>query len=115
MDSNAVLGRAAVLSLFALALTALPAAAGPLPDLDVTAGMRPAAALRSLATRARADAALRRVATPASFDERYDVPTFVWAKRSSSTATATTRARATSPEAAARTHLGLVSGYYRLQ
>ena len=57
-----------------LALTAFAATAGPLPELDVTQGMRPSEATRTRAARTRANAAVLRLASPKSMDERYDVP-----------------------------------------
>ena len=74
MKSCHVLGRAATGALSLLMLAVTLAAAGPRPELDATAGLRPSLAVRSLAQRTRASAALSEVATPTSFDERYDVP-----------------------------------------
>ena len=107
-------GRRAARFLISLTLSVAPAWAGPRPELDVTAGMRPGASLRALAASTRANASLLRLATPAAYDERYAVPTFLWATRDAAPSTAA-RAVTSSPEAAARRHLGLVSGYYRLQ
>src|SRR5438105_3163531 len=76
--------RSAVLPLFFLALGVPIASAGPLPELDATAGLQPPAAVRSLATRARASATLAARGVPSSIDERYDVPSFFWATRDAS-------------------------------
>src|SRR5262245_49808463 len=81
MASHRIPGRSAAISLVLFALTATRAWAGPLPELDVTAGTHPAASMRALAARARSSAPLLRVATPASYDDRYEVPTFLWATR----------------------------------
>ena len=108
-------GRIAALSLVLFALTVAPAGAGPLPELDVTSGLRPAAASRALATRARASSTLLRIATPRSVDERYEVPTMLWATRGPGSPATALRPARTSIEADARRHLGLVSGFYALQ
>ena len=115
MESRRRSRRTAALSLLLFALTALPAWAGPRPELDVTAGMRPAAAARALAARARASSTLLRIATPAGIDERYEVPTILWATRDPAAAGAVSRPARSSVEADARRHLGLVSGFYGLQ
>ena len=115
MDSRRHPGRTAAMSLVLLALTSVAASAGPRPELDFTAGMRPAAATRALAARTRASSALLRIATPASIDERYDVPTMLWATTGAGANTAALRPAQSSIEADARRHLGLVSGFYGLQ
>jgi hypothetical protein len=116
MKSRRILRRAAAVSLVALLLSSTIAAAGPRPELDVTAGLRPAAATRALALRARTSAPLVERATPAGFDERYDVPSFLWATHGAAGGQNAARAAGkVSAEAAARQHLGLVSGFYRLQ
>src|SRR5438093_1962580 len=74
-------GRRAARILILLTLSVAPAWAGPRPELDVTAGMRPGASLRALAASTRANASLLRLATPAVYDQRYEVPTFLWATR----------------------------------
>src|SRR5262245_7665565 len=107
---------AASLALFTLlAALSATAQAGPLPELDVTAGMRPTASTKALGARARAQSTLLRIATPASYDERYDVPTFLWATRPSGVSRGTLRAQRTTIEADARQHLGLLADLYRLQ
>src|SRR5262245_36288701 len=115
MKSRRRSGRLAVLSLVLFALTAAHAWAGPRPELDVTAGLRPSASSRALAARTRASSSLLRVATPSSIDERYEVPTFLWATQSGAGGTTALRPVRASVEADARRHLGLVSGYYGLQ
>ena len=107
-------------ALLMLSLAVPMAVAGPRPELDATAGLRPLPATRSLAQRTRASSLLTQVATPTSFDERYDVPTFLWATRDAApgatAASATAGAKAKpSAETAARAHLGLVADFYRLQ
>ncbi len=108
---------AAGVAILALALATTVASGGPLPELDATAGLHPAAATHALALRTRSSANLVARATPSSFDDRYDVPTFLWATRAGGgpgpfAARAAGRSGA---EAAARAHLGEVSGFYRLQ
>src|SRR5262245_12797014 len=105
---------ARLLVLAALVALAAPVSAGPRPELDVTAGLRPAASLRTLAARTRSSSALLAIATPASYDERYEVPTFLWATRGPGGPPGALRARS-SVEADARRHLGLLADYYRLQ
>jgi len=110
--------RLAPLAILVLAALAGSAAAGPRPELDVTAGLRPAPAARAASLRARQDATLLRTATPVSFDSRYDVPTMLWAARLPATGVksgAAARPTGVSAEASARRHLGMVSGFYRLQ
>ncbi len=107
---------AQTLASLVLLVSATPVAfAGPRPELDVTAGLRPAAATRALAVRVRAEASLRRVGVPASVDSRYDVPTLLWAARGNATPSQSARPTRPTAEAAARRHLARVSGYYRLQ
>ena len=115
MPSQHSPGRSAALALVLFALTSARATAGTLPDLDVTAGMRPAPAARALAARAQASTALSSIAMPSTFDERYAVPTFLWATHGPGANTAGLRPVPGSAEADARRHLGLVSGYYGLQ
>src|SRR5262249_38613782 len=77
------------------------------PELDVTALARPTAASRARLEATRSAPALRTLGTVASVDERYDVPSFVWATRPSRGA-APPPARAialTDAEAAARSAL----------
>ena len=89
---------------------------GPRPELDVTQGQRPSAASRSFASRAAANEALLKIATPKSMDTRYDVPTMLWAERSAANPTTFANAAVRpSAESAARRHLGLVADFYRLQ
>jgi hypothetical protein len=109
--------RSAALAVVGFALAATIALAGPRPELDATAGLHPVAASHTLALRARSSASLLARATPSSFDERYDVPTFMWATRGSGSPSASAARAAARPtaEAAARAHLGEVSGFYRLQ
>lgn len=108
--------RTSLLSLALLALTAFAATAGPLPELDVTQGMRPSEATRTRAARTRANAAVLRLASPKSMDERFDVPNMLWADRTPGVRTAFA-AGAARPDAAtsARRHLGMVQDLYRLQ
>ena len=115
MPSQHSPGRSAALALVLFALTSARATAGTLPDLDVTAGMRPAPAARALAARAQASTALSSIAMPSTFDERYAGPTFLWATHGPGANTAALRPVPGSAEADARRHLGLVSGYYGLQ
>ena len=118
MLTRRLLGRIAAASLVPFVLTTTPAWAGPRPELDVTAGMRPAPATRALAARTRASAALLAIATPRSIDERYDVPTMLWATRGQGAGqpgAAALRPLKSTIEADARRHLGLVSGFYGLQ
>ncbi|MEQ1833988.1 MAG: M36 family metallopeptidase, partial [Candidatus Eisenbacteria bacterium] len=93
------------------------ATAGPRAELDASAGQRPAASTRARAAATRLAPALAALGTPASIDARYDVPTFLWADRTPGGRTSPFAARAAKPtaEAAARSHLNLVSGFYRLQ
>src|SRR5258706_11090117 len=117
MHSRRMLGRAATGSLLAVAVATTIASAAPRPEFDASSGLRPGASTHALALRARSSQSLLELATPASFDERYDVPTFLWATRGTGGPSAN-RARSTvrpSAELAARQHLGQVSGFYRLQ
>jgi len=103
---------------FVLIACLVPAAfAGSRPELDVTAGLRPTASVRALAARTRASAVLVARGVAASIDERYEVPSFLWATRipAGGTGAASSAAVRPTPEAAARRHLGLVADYYRLQ
>src|SRR5262249_32781843 len=86
----------------------------PLPELDASFGRAPSAATRARASRARADQLLQAVGTPTSYDDRYAVPTFVWAARSVAPATTATRPARQSVEASARAQLGRVAAFYRL-
>mgnify|MGYP003328801503 CR=1 FL=1 len=103
------------LATLALMLFAPLALAGPRPELDASQGQRPSTATRTLATRARASVA--GLATPSSYDERYGVPTMIWADRASDLTTAKAAPNAAKPsyEGSARRYLGLAAGYYRLQ
>ena len=103
------------LAALALMLSAQSALAGPRPELDASQGQRPSGAPTALAARARASVA--GLATPSSYDERYGVPTMIWADRTSDLATAKAAPNAAKPsyEGSARRYLGLAAGYYRLQ
>src|SRR5438270_12963947 len=105
------LRRPAALAVLALGLTASLASAGTRPELAATAGLRPAATVRALAARTRASSTLAARAVPASIDERYDVPSFLWATRDAASPRGQAARTALKPsaEAAARQHLGLVS------
>jgi len=81
------------------------------PPLDVSADLRPAAAVLQQLARARADASLSRLARPAHLDERYGVPSFVWA---TPTPDATRAFASLAPEQAARDHLTRLAPWYRL-
>jgi hypothetical protein len=100
--------------LFGIGL-ATAAQAGPLPALDASVGLRPSAATRAKAARARSAPALRRLATVRGMDERYDVPTLLWATRPRPVTASALRPTGASAVEAARRHLGLVAGHYRLQ
>lgn len=117
MHSRRVAGRLRATSLLLFAFVATTALAGPRPELDATAGRRPAATTRGLAARARLDGTLLRLATPAGIDERYEVPTLLWADRTPGGRTSAFARLAVRPtaEAAARAHLNRVAGFYRLQ
>jgi len=106
--------RTLALTLGALAFASTVAMAGPRPELDVTAGARPAAS-RAATPRAAVDLSARRLATPVSFDSRYDVPTLLRAVRTTPPAATAVRPVAGSAAEAARRHLGEVAGWYRLQ
>ena len=85
--------------------TAFPAGR---PGIDAASSLRPAAAGAERLARARADARLAGLATPAHVDERYGVPSFLWATRT---------ARASRPataELAARDFLARVAPFYAL-
>ncbi len=115
MMSRHRISASALASLIALALAVQIASAGPRPELDVTAGLRPTPATRALSSRARADASLRRVGMPASYDQRFELPTLLWAARTNATASQAARPARSTAEVAARRHLARVAGYYRLQ
>jgi len=93
----------------------LPAGLAPAsaqrPPLDSSAGRRPAAAVLEQLSRARSDPALSRLARPAHFDERYGVPSFVWANRALGT---TAGAAVRNAEQAARDHLTRLAPWYGL-
>ncbi len=96
---------------------AAAALAGPRPELDASAGLRPSAVARQRAAATRLSPELTALGTVAHLDARYDVPTFLWADRTPGGRTSPFAARAAKPtaEAAARAHLNLVGGFYRLQ
>ncbi len=102
-------------ALLAVVAFASLATAGPRPELDVTQGARPKVATGSRVTRAVADPTLRALGSPASMDERYGVPTMLWADRSNPANTFKATAARPSAETAARRHLGQLAGFYRLQ
>lgn len=108
--------RSAALLLATLALCATPtlSPAGPLPERDASS-VSTAAPMRSLAARNRAQAAIAGIARPASYDERYGVPTMLWADRTSPATSFKASAAKPSIEGAARRHLGLVSDVYGLK
>jgi hypothetical protein len=58
------------------------------PAIDVSAGRRPAPEVTDRLSRLRADPTLSKFARAAHIDERYGVPTFVWATRTSGAARA---------------------------
>src|SRR5689334_11229391 len=104
------------IALLLLFSAVVSASAGPLPEVDASAGLVPAAPARAQAARARANASLARIATPVSYDTRFDVPTMLWAVRGQAPVTrSAARPMQASAEAAARRHLGSVAGLYRLQ
>ena len=117
MTSRHTLGRFAATSLLLLVFAGTAAFAGPRAELDVSATLRPSTSTRSLAARARVSSSLLQLASPAGFDERYEVPTFLWADRTAGSRTRAFAGRAVKPsaEAAARQHLNMIAGYYRLQ
>jgi hypothetical protein len=96
-------------------LLAVPTAAfAARPALDVSADRRPAAEVLEQLSRARADVALARLATPAHVDERYGVPSFVWAVRDPDAGRAASTTARVTPEQAARGHLTRLASWYRL-
>ncbi|MEY4374005.1 MAG: hypothetical protein RL760_171, partial [Candidatus Eisenbacteria bacterium] len=109
--------RSVALLLASLTLLALAPVshAGPKPELDASATPAAAGEGRSLASRMRAQAALAGIARPASYDERYGVPTMLWADRGASATSFKASAVKPSIEGAARRHLGLVSDFYGLK
>lgn len=108
--------RSAALLLATLALCATPtlSPAGALPERDASS-VSTAAPMRSLAARNRAQAAIAGIARPTSYDERYGVPTMLWADRTSPAISFKASAAKPSIEGAARRHLGLVSDVYGLK
>lgn len=100
--------RAALLVLPFLARVSLAAR----PERDVSFD-RPAAHPPSL-DRLRADAAIGRVGTPLHVDERYGVPSFLWAGRLGGAAPVARAAGAGGAIDAARAHLARYGAYYRL-
>ena len=84
-------------------------------ELDVSIAARPSPAARAALENVRSRAAFLRMGRVASVDERYDVPSFLWASRP--TGLAAPPARASGPagaEAAARDHLARFAASYRL-
>jgi large repetitive protein len=96
-----------------LALIGLPVAASAArPNLDVADSGRPA---RPVSTdRLRADAAAGRIGSSFHVDERYDLPTFLWAGRSAARVPSAGAGGRPDPEAAARDHLARHAHYYRM-
>lgn len=113
MRSTSLRGALAVA--LACATFASVASAGPRPELDVTQGMRPSSAPQSRAARAAADPALTRLARVSSWDERFGLPTMLWADRTAAPSRTDATAARPTPEGAARQHLSRVAGFYRLQ
>ncbi|TMQ70424.1 MAG: T9SS type A sorting domain-containing protein [Candidatus Eisenbacteria bacterium] len=98
------------LAALALAVVATPVAARPAFDLSATS--RPSPTVVATLARLAGDPALSRIGTPAHVDERYGVPSFVWATRAPGI-----RPRAQvrpSSEQAARGFLTQLAPYYRL-
>lgn len=84
------------------------------PELDVSIAARPSLETRAALEASRSAPAFRRLGTVASLDERYDVPSFVWATRSA--LPAAPPAGASGPagaESAAREHLARFAPVYR--
>ena len=85
------------------------------PELDVTASLRPSPAARAALAALRADPAFRRLGDAAHVDERYSVPSFVWASRpATAPAPVALGFGAAGAERAARDHLLRFAPYYRL-
>lgn len=103
----------ALLILFALA-SPLGVAAGPLSEYDAAAAVRipPAAAARAQA--AAALPGIRRLVRVSSTNDRFGVPTFVWANRAPATAVTARPSSRPSPGAAARAHVSDLAPLWRL-
>jgi hypothetical protein len=94
---------------------AAPPAHAARPDLDVTAAARPSPAVQTLFEAARNQPSFRGLGIAAHVDERYGVPSFVWAVRTPASSPSAARAlAAVPPERAARDHLTRFSSYYGL-
>jgi len=93
------------------------AGAGPLPEFDAASGLRPSAAALATVRDAGRDPVLRRLARVHSTDERYGLPSFVWANRpvAPGARAAATARPARTPDQAARTHLSALAPLYRLR
>jgi hypothetical protein len=102
------------LILLALLLGVPATAFAERPPLDASIDRRPNAAVREQLSRARADAALSRLAKPAHVDQRYGVPSFVWATGSTGAGRPATGSASVAPEQAARAHLTRLASWYRL-
>ena len=104
-----------VASTLIVALHAPIVFAGTRPDFDVTAS-QPVSPRNARATaRLRSDASLAKIGVPAHVDERFGVPTFVWATRVRADGLAATRATGPRrPEPSARAHLARLSPLYGL-
>jgi hypothetical protein len=96
---------------FVLSVRRAFAGLGPAPTPRLERCRRPAAAVLEQLSRARSDPALSRLARPAHFDERYGVPSFVWANRALGT---TAGAAVRNAEQAARDHLTRLAPWYGL-
>ena len=94
---------------------AAPPARAARPDLDVTATARPSIALQARLEAARNQPSFRGLGIAAHVDERYGVPSFVFAVRTPASSPSAARAlAAVPPEQAARDHLTRFSSSYGL-
>jgi len=106
----------ALISASLLASSVSPSAADSLPEFDASNTVRPSQAALARTEAAAARPGIRRLARVATTDERYGVPSFVWANRVTGAPPATLAVPRTRTDAdrAARTHLSNLAPLYRL-
>ena len=95
---------------------AVPSARAARPDLDITASLRPTEAASRRLEAIRNGAAFRTIGVAAHVDERYGVPSFVWAVRTPGPPSGLARALgASGAEQAARAQLTRFANVYGLE
>jgi hypothetical protein len=106
---------AGIATLFALFALAGAAVAGPLPEFDASTLARPSDASLARSRAAAAEPAIRSLARVQSTDERYGLPSFVWAHRRPAAPAAARPRPGRTLDQAARAHLSDLAPLYRLR